>query len=371
MRTTAVARPQLNMELGPIREKIDVLDRQLVELINQRLALAAEIGKIKRSTGGEIYVPEREDAVFRKVSGQNQGPIKSDALRAIYREIMSAAIALEKPLMIAYLGPEASNTHAAAMKKLGASVDYHAMATIADIFTAVEKGEADHAVIPIENSTEGSVRETLDSFVESDLKIVGQIYLEITHALVSQSPLDKITHVYSKDQALAQCRLWLNRHLPHAQLVDASSTSRAVQIAKGEPTAAAVAGELAAGHYGVPVQAKNIQDKADNTTRFFVLGRKAAGAVGNGKDVTSLLVSLGDEAASHSGALLKMLMPLAERGVNLSKIESRPSKKRPWDYCFFLDVSGHYEDVAMKAALAELRATCPLVKWLGSYPAAN
>ena len=335
------------MELGPIREKIDVLDRQLVELINQRLALAAEIGKIKRSTGGEIYVPEREDAVFRKVSGQNQGPIKSDALRAIYREIMSAAIALEKPLMIAYLGPEASNTH------------------------AVEKGEADHAVIPIENSTEGSVRETLDSFVESDLKIVGQIYLEITHALVSQSPLDKITHVYSKDQALAQCRLWLNRHLPHAQLVDASSTSRAVQIAKGEPTAAAVAGELAAGHYGVPVQAKNIQDKADNTTRFFVLGRKAAGAVGNGKDVTSLLVSLGDEASSHSGALLKMLMPLAERGVNLSKIESRPSKKRPWDYCFFLDVSGHYEDVAMKAALAELRATCPLVKWLGSYPAAN
>jgi chorismate mutase/prephenate dehydratase len=154
-------------------------------------------------------------------------------------------------------------------------------------------------------------------------------------------------------------------------LVDASSTSRAVQIAKGEPTAAAVAGELAAGHYGVPVQAKNIQDKADNTTRFFVLGRKAAGAVGNGKDVTSLLVSLGDEASSHSGALLKMLMPLAERGVNLSKIESRPSKKRPWDYFFFLDVSGHYEDVAMKAALAELRATCPLVKWLGSYPAAN
>jgi chorismate mutase/prephenate dehydratase len=245
------------------------------------------------------------------------------------------------------------------------------MATIADIFTAVEKGEADHAVIPIENSTEGSVRETLDSFVESDLKIVGQIYLEITHALVSQAPLDKITHVYSKDQALAQCRLWLNRHLPHAQLVEASSTSRAVQIAKDDPTAAAVAGELAAAHYGVPVQAKNIQDKADNTTRFFVLGRKAAGSVGGGKDVTSLLVSLGDEAASHSGALLKMLMPLAERGVNLSKIESRPSKKRPWDYFFFLDVSGHYEDAAMKAALAELRASCPMVKWLGSYPAAT
>src|SRR3954471_17294538 len=164
------------MDLGPIRDNIDRLDRQLVELLNERLSLAAEIGKLKRSQGGQIYVAEREDAVMRKVTAQNTGPIKHEALRAIYREIMSAAIALEKPLLIGYLGPEATNTHAAAMKKFGASVDYHAMATIADIFTAVEKGEADHAVIPIENSTEGSVRETLDSFVESDLKIVGQIY---------------------------------------------------------------------------------------------------------------------------------------------------------------------------------------------------
>ncbi len=359
------------MELGPIREKIDVLDRQLVELINQRLALAAEIGKIKRSTGGEIYVPEREDAVFRKVSGQNAGPIKNDALKAIYREIMSAAIALEKPLMIAYLGPEATNTHAAAMKKFGASVDYHAMATVSDIFTAVEKGEADYAVIPIENSTEGSVREALDSFVESDLKIVAQIYLEITHALISATPMEKIEKVLSKDQALGQCRHWLQRHLPHAQLVDATSTSRAVQIAKVEPGVAAVASELAAEFHGVPVLVKNIQDKADNTTRFFVLGRKSSGAVGGGKDLTSLLVSLGDEAAAHSGALLRMLNPLASRGINLSKIESRPSKKRPWDYYFFLDVSGHHDDASMKAALAELRSFCPMVKWLGSYPAVS
>ena len=359
------------MDLAPIREKIDQIDQKLVEMINERLSLAAEIGKIKRSTGGAIYVPEREDAVLRKVSGQNQGPIRNDALKAIYREIMSAAIALEKPLLIAYLGPEATNTHAAAMKKFGASVDYHAMATIADIFTAVEKGEADHAVIPIENSTEGSVRETLDSFVESDLKIVGQIYMEITHALISQSPLEKIQKVYSKDQALAQCRHWLQRHLPHAQLIDAPSTSRAVQIAKDDPTAAAVAGELAATHYGVPVVARNIQDKADNTTRFFVLGRKPAGPVGNGNDMTSFLVSLGDEAASHSGSLLKMLMPFAERGINLSKIESRPSKKRPWDYYFFLDVTGHHDSIQMKEAVSQLRTFCPLVKWLGSYPVAN
>ena len=357
------------MDLGPIREKIDEIDRQLVSLLNERLALAAEIGKVKRGQGGQIYVAEREDAVLRKVTAQNHGPMKQEALKAIYREIMSAAIALEKPLLIAYLGPEASNTHAAAMKKFGASVDYHAMPTISDIFTAVEKGETDYAVIPIENSTEGSVRETLDSFVESDLKIVAQIYTEITHALISRLPLEQITKVYSKDQALGQCRHWLQRHLPNARLIESSSTSRAVQIAKDDPGAAAVASELAAQYYGVPVLVKNIQDKADNTTRFFVLGRQASGPVGNGKDITSFLVSLGDEAASHSGALLRMLMPLAERGINLSKVESRPSKKRPWDYYFFIDVTGHYEDANMKEALGELRKFCPMVKWMGSYPA--
>ncbi|MES2694467.1 MAG: prephenate dehydratase [Verrucomicrobiota bacterium] len=359
------------MDLAPIRDKIDALDTQLVNILNERLKLAAEIGKVKRNAGGQIYVAEREDAVFRKVTGQNAGPIRNEALRAIYREIMSAAIALEKPLLIAYLGPEASNTHAAALKKFGASVDYHAMPTVSDIFTAVEKGETDYAVIPIENSTEGSVREALDSFVESDLKVVAQIYLEINHALISNSPLESIQRVYSKDQAIAQCRHWLQRHLPHAQLIDAPSTSRAVQMVKQETGAAAIAGELAAEHYGVAIVERNIQDKKDNTTRFFVIGKRASGAVGGGKDVTSLLVSLGDEAASHSGALLKMLMPLAERGINLSKIESRPSKKRPWDYYFFLDVTGHHDDTAMKDALLELRKFCPVVKWLGSYPAVS
>ena len=357
------------MDLEPIREQIDGLDREIVQLLNRRLALAAEIGKLKRSAGGQIYVAEREDAVLRKISELNRGPIKNEALQAIYREVMSAAIALEKPLLISYLGPEASNTHAAAQKKFGASVDYHAMATVSDVFTAVEKGETDYAVIPIENSTEGSVRETLDSFVESELKIVAQIYLEISHALISNSALENIERVYSKDQALAQCRHWLQRHLPHAQLVDAPSTSRAVQLASQEPATAAIASELAAEHYGVPILERNVQDKADNTTRFFVIGRKPSGAVGGGKDLTSLLVSLGDEAASHSGALLKMLMPLAERGINLSKIESRPSKKRPWDYYFFLDVTGHFDDPEMKAALSELKKFCPVVKWLGSYPA--
>jgi chorismate mutase/prephenate dehydratase len=357
------------MDIAEIREKIDQLDQQLVGKLNQRLALAAEIGKLKRDQGGQVYVPEREDAVLRKVVELNQGPIKHDALRAIYREIMSAAIALEKPLLIAYLGPEASNTHVAAMKKFGASVDYHAMASIADIFTAVEQGESDYAVIPSENSTEGSVRETLDSFVESDLKIVSQIYLDILHALISNSPREKIERVYSKDTALAQCRHWLQRHLPHAQLIDAPSTTRAVQIAKEEPGSAAVASELAAQFYDVPVVVKNIQDKADNATRFFVIGKKPSGPVGGGRDMSSFLISLGDEAAAHSGSLLKMLMPMAERGINLTKVESRPNKKRPWDYYFFIDVTGHYDDANMKEALQELKKFCPMVKWLGSYPA--
>ena len=354
--------------LQPIREQIDHLDRELVRTLNERLKLAAEIGRLKRDSGGQIYVPEREDAVFRKVTALSQGPIKTEALQAIYREIMSAAIALEKPLQIAYLGPEATYTHAAAIKKFGASVSYQPIATIGDIFTSVEKGEADYGIIPIENSTEGSVREALDGFVESDLKAVAQIYLEINHALISTTPLEKIEKVYSKDQALAQCRAWLQRHLPHAQLIDTASTAKAVEIARAEPGAAAIAAELAAQVQGVPVLARNIQDRNDNTTRFFVIGKKASGAVGGGRDLTSLVISLGEAAAANSGALMRMLTPFSSRGLNLSKVESRPSKRRPWDYLFFIDVSGHYEDPAMKEAVAELRAFCPLVKWLGSYP---
>jgi chorismate mutase/prephenate dehydratase len=359
------------MDIDTLRQKIDRLDTRLVALLNQRLALASEIGRLKRSEDGRIYVAEREDRVLRKVCDQNRGPMKNAALRAIYREVMSAAIALEKPLRIAYLGPEATNTHQAAINKFGASVEYHGMATIADIFMAVEKCEADYGVVPIENSTEGSVRDALDQFVDSDLKVVAQIYLEITHALISGSPLEKIERVYSKDQALAQCRMWLQRYLPHAQIIASDSTSSAVQIAKKTPGVAAVASPIAAEYYGMPVVAANIQDKSDNTTRFFVVGKRASGSAGSGRDMTSFLISLGDSAASHPGALLKMLLPLAKRGINLSKIESRPSKKRPWDYLFFIDVTGHYDDPAMQDAVRQLNRFCPLVKWLGSYPIAK
>lgn len=357
----------MKKELAQIRTKIDALDQRVVKLLNDRLKLAQRVGELKRGARSRIYVAEREADVLRRVQAGNAGPLKPAALRAIYREIMSAAIALEKPLVIAYLGPEATNTHQAALRKFGSSVDYRPMATIADIFTAVEKGEADYGVVPVENSTEGSVRDSLDLFVETPLKIVAEVHQAIEHTLLSHEPLDGIRKVYSKDQALAQCRRWLQRHLPHAQLVDVDSTALGVQIAAKEKGAAAIAPRLAGERYGVPVAATHIQDLKNNTSRFVFLGREASGATGTGHDKTSLLVSLHHEP----GALLHALSPFNRRKLNLTRIESRPSRLKPWDYIFFLDVTGHYEDPAMQAALKELSRKCPLVKWLGSYPAAT
>lgn len=357
----------MKQQLGHLRRQIDTLDEQIVRRLNQRLRLAQRIGALKHGARGRIYVAEREADVLRRVAAANTGPLKADALQAIYREIMSAALALEQPLQIAYLGPEATNTHAAALKKFGASVDYRPMPALADVFTAVEKGEADYGVVPIENSTEGSVRDSLDLFVETPLKLVAELQLEIEHTLLSHEPLAKIRRVYSKDQALAQCRRWLARHLPHAQLVDVDSTALGVQRAAKEKGAAAVGPRLAGERYGVPAAATRIQDHKNNTSRFGILGREASGPSRRGHDKTSLLVSLHHEP----GALLQALAPFERRKLNLSRIESRPSRLRPWDYIFFLDVSGHYEEPAMQAALKALRRRCPLVKWLGSYPAAT
>jgi chorismate mutase/prephenate dehydratase len=356
----------MKKELAAIRTQIDAIDQRVVKLLNDRLRLAQQIGEVKRGARGRIYVAEREADVLRRVAAANKGGVlKPAALQAIYREIMSAALALEKPLVIAYLGPEATNTHAAALKKFGGSVDYRPMQSLADVFAAVEKGEADYGVVPIENSTEGSVRDSLDLFVETPLKIVAELQLEIEHTLLSHEPLDQIKRVYSKDQALAQCRRWLQRHLPHAQLVDVDSTALGVQRAAKEKGAAAVGPRLAGERYGVPAVAQRIQDQKNNTSRFGILGREPSGQSGQGHDKTSLLVSLHHEP----GALLKALKPFDSRKLNLTRIESRPSRLRPWDYIFFLDVSGHHDDPRMQAALKDLRRQCPLVKWLGSYPA--
>jgi chorismate mutase / prephenate dehydratase len=352
------------MNLTELRTQIDSIDKQVLELLNDRVRLAAEIGRVKRSKGDEIYVAKREEEVLQRLAKHNKGPLDEKAIRAIYREIMSAAIALEKRTVIAYLGPEATFTHQAALKKFGAMVDYTPFTSITDVFGAVEKGEADYGVIPIENSTEGAVFHSLDMLVETDLKIVAQVYLEIAQHLISKSPLAEITKVYSKDQALGQCRRWLHRHLPHAACLEADSTSRAVEIARDQDGTAAIASSLAAELFGVPIVARHIQDKADNTTRFLVIGRKPSGSLGAGRDKSSYVFSLND----RPGALLSALQPFSKRSLNLTKIESRPSKRKAWDYYFFVDVIGHHDEPTLREAITELEQSCPFVKWLGSYP---
>lgn len=344
--------------------EVDALDRQIVGLLNRRVQHAAEIGRIKHANGADYYDPAREAIVMAKIASLNTGPSTDATLQAVYREVISGSIALEKKLRIAYLGPEATYTHQASICNFGVSLDYTAMKTIPDVFAEVESGAADYGVIPIENSTEGAVFHSMDMLVDSDLQICSQVYLPIEHCLISRSPLPSIKEVRSKDQALGQCREWLRANLNGVPTMDVFSTAEAVRVASENPQVGAVASILSAQYYEVPVQAVGIQDRDDNVTRFLVIGRTSVGALGEGRDKTSLVISLKDEP----GALEKALRTFGSRGINLSKIESRPSRKKAWDYLFFVDLIGHYEDEDVKAALQELEGHCPFIKWLGSYP---
>jgi chorismate mutase/prephenate dehydratase len=343
---------------------VAAIDKNIVQLLSERVQQACEIGKIKHANGADYYDPTREAQVMAKIVKLNSGPISNAALQAIYREIISGSIALEKKLAIAYLGPEATYTHQAALSKFGVSLGFRAKKTIPDVFADVECGDADYGVIPIENSTEGVVFHSMDMLAESDLHICSQIYLPIRHCLVSNSPLAEIQEVRSKDQALGQCREWLHTHLSGISLVDVVSTAEAVRHAKTHDGVAAVASELSAQHYGVRVRVRDIQDRDDNVTRFLVVGKIRATSLGEGRDKTSLVITLQDEC----GALERALHAFSSRGINLSKIESRPSRKKAWDYVFFIDLIGHYRDEHVQAALIELKENCAFVKWLGSYP---
>lgn len=343
---------------------VDGVDRRIVELLNERVQHAGEIGRIKHANGADYYDPTREAQVMAKVTGLNAGPMANATLKAVYREVISGSIALEKKLVIAYLGPEATYTHQAAILNFGVSLDYRAMKTIPDVFAEVESGAADYGVIPIENSTEGAVFHSMDMLVESDLQICSQVYLPIVHCLISQSPLGEIKEVRSKDQALGQCREWLQANLHGVPQVDVVSTADAVRTASERIGVAAVASALSAQHYGVKVQAYGIQDRDDNVTRFLVVGKTRAKPLGGGLDKTSLVISINDKP----GALETVLHAFAVRGINLNKIESRPSRKKAWDYIFFIDLVGHYEDSIVREALDELKQHCHFVKWLGSYP---
>ncbi|MEM8550381.1 MAG: prephenate dehydratase [Verrucomicrobiota bacterium] len=352
------------MNLDDVRARIDEIDREIVAKLNERLTLAGDVAAAKAAEGKPIFMPEREEQIFRKLAASNEGPLDEATLRSIYREIISLTRARQRQLRIAYLGPEATYTEQAALKTFGQQIDAQALVTIPDVFAAVTKDEADYGVIPIENSTGGAVMHSLDMLAETDLKIVSQVYLPIEHCLIARSPLDAITEVHSKDQALIQCRDWLGRNLPKARQIECDSTAQAVRRAGESEGVAAIASLLAAEKYGVPVQAQGIQDRSDNITRFLVIGREPCGRTGDGADKTSIVFSIRDEV----GALERALQAFSKRELNLTKIESRPSRKKAWDYLFFADILGHWDDASVQEAVTELQLACPLVKWLGSYP---
>lgn len=353
------------MNLADQRKAIDHLDAEIIRLLNERTQRVLEIGGIKLKSKQEIYAPHRELAVLERVAKLSKGPLPPNSLKAIYREVMSSALALQKSLTIAYLGPAATFTHLAAIRRFGSSLNFTPLKTIADVFDEVTKERADHGVVPVENSTEGVVTHTLDMFVDSPLKIVSQIVLPIQHCLVSRTRKSQIKRLYSHPQALAQCRSWLQINLPQAEIIEASSTTRAAELASRNRNGAAIASALAAQLYKLEVVEQNIQDNADNATRFLVLGRKDTPATGH--DRTSLLMSVSDKV----GALYEAISVFRRQRINMTKIESRPSKRKAWEYYFFVDVDGHVSTPKIAKAVTLLEQHCNFVKILGSYPNAE
>lgn len=350
------------MSLHEHRRAIDKLDAEIVRLLNERTRHVLEIGALKIKAGEEIYAPHRELDVLDRICKLNKGPVTNESLRAIYREIMSSALSLEKSMVIAYLGPEATFTHQAAIRRFGSSLRYAAQKTVADVFNEVSRNRADYGVVPVENSTEGVVTHTLDMLVDSDLKIVAQIVLPIQHCLVGTGKKDQIQRLYSHPQALAQCRAWVQNHLPNAEIIESSSTTRAAELAAADKHAGAIASSLAAERYHLALIEQNIQDNSINATRFLVLGRQCSPPTG--RDRTSIMLGIADEV----GALHRALAPMRRFKINMTKIESRPNKRKAWEYYFFLDCDGHAQDEPVAKALEQLKRRCNVVKVLGSFP---
>ncbi len=351
--------------LENLRNKIDAIDDKLVRLLNRRIEYVLKIGEIKKRAGQEIYAPDREEAVLRRVLAKNTGPLTRDTLRAIYREVMSGALSLEKDLIIAFLGPAATYSHMAAIQKFGASLKYEPLPSITDVFNEVAKGRADYGVVPIENSTEGAVTHTYDMFVESDLKVCAQILLPVRHNLIAAIPREEIRKVYSISQVIAQCRQWLQVNLPGTELIEVSSSTRAAKIVKAEPHSAAIASALAADMYGLRILEANIQDSTENVTRFLVISHSFPKPTGH--DKSSIMFSVRDRV----GALHDSISSFKKFKINMTKIESRPNKKKAWEYFFFADIIGHCEDAHVKRALEELAKHTMFIKILGSYPNVN
>ncbi len=352
------------MNLDDWRSRINDLDNQILDLLNQRAEAALRIGDLKRRQALPAYVPGREADILARLSARNGGPLTPDGLRAIWREILSACRALERPLRVSYLGPRATFTHQAALQQFGGSVDLVPARSIADVFDDVEHGRADHGVVPVENTTEGAVNVTLDRLIDSDTVICGEVLLPIAQCLLSRAEMPgDIKVVASHPQGLAQCRQWLAAHLPDVHTQETTSTAAAAEMAAGDVTVAAIASELAGQLYGVPVLQARIEDSPDNATRFLVIGRQPSAPTG--RDKTSIVFAMKDEP----GVLFRILEPCARLGINLSKIESRPAKRRPWRHVSFVDLEGHRETPAVASVLDEIGTRTLFLKVLGSYPA--
>ena len=348
--------------LEELRKKVDDIDSRLVKLLNERAQVVVEIGKEKNKTDSQIYAPHREKAVLDKIAKANKGPLPNKTLIAIWRELMSGSFVPERPLRIAYLGPQGSFSHTAAMIKFGQSVEYETLADIRAIFEEVSKAHSDLGIVPIENSAGGGVRESLDAFIETDVMICGEIHMAIHHNLLANCPIEKIEKIYSQPEVFAQCRNWLSGMFREAETIPVASSARAARMAAGEENAAAIASQIAAEIYGLKVLCADIEDIANNVTRFLVISKEDAKPTGD--DKTILLFS----TAHKTGALVDVLNVFKDYDINMTNIGSRPNKKREWEYYFFVDFLGHKEDSNVKKALEVAKAHCLQLSVLGSFP---
>ncbi len=353
----------VSLELDSLRTQITDIDKQIIQLLQNRAKLVRRVGELKRKNRLPFYSPDREKKIYKMIDEYATGDFPTKSLKNIFREIMSASIKLEEPLTISYLGPEATFTHQAAIERFGLSLHYLAEESIEDVFMDVEHERADFGVVPIENSIEGVVHYTLDMFVNSSVKIVSEIYIDIKHSLLSKAnTLEEIKAIYSHPNALGQCKGWIKKHLPNVPLYETVSTAKAARIAEDDPSAAAIASLAASEIYGLNVLASGIEDKTNNTTRFLVIGRQIPKPTGD--DKTSFMFSIKDKV----GALYEILAPFYKNRINLTRIESRPSRQKSWSYIFYVDVEGHIEDKKLKEALEEVEKLTVFLKILGSYP---
>jgi chorismate mutase/prephenate dehydratase len=349
--------------LDKLRNNIDEIDEKFLELLNKRAEVVLEVAKVKRDGDKVFYAPERERKILDRLKAMNKGPFPNDALQVVFREIISASLSMEKPLEVACLGPLATYTHLAGVRHFGSSATFIPVKSIKEVFETVENGQADYGVVPIENSTEGVVSYTLDMFIDFDLKITAEVMLEISHNLLSLSgKIEDIKKIYSHPQPVAQCRRWLERNLPDKEIFESTSTAKAAEQASGDPSAAAIASEMAAKTYNLNFVQRDIEDSKHNYTRFLVISNNILPKTEN--DKTSIMFTTKD----RPGALYDILSPFKKAKINLKKIESRPSRRTAWEYIFFVDMEGHIEDKKVMKAIEDIKNNCLYLKFLGSYP---